>query len=64
VDGFADTLARYNALTAEDIQKFAAAKLTGGKLGVVVVGKASVCEKKLREIYPKLRVVEQGKLGL
>ena len=64
VDSFADTLARYNAVSVEDVQKFAASQLTGERLSIVVVGKASVCEKSLKELFPKLRVVPQSKLEL
>jgi zinc protease len=64
VDAFADALARFNSVTVEDVQKFATSQLSGDRLNIVVVGKASVCEKALKEIYPKLSVIPQSKLDV
>jgi zinc protease len=64
VDAFAATLARYNSVTVDDVQKFAASQLTADRLNIIVVGKASVCEKSLKELFPKLRVIPQSKLEL
>jgi zinc protease len=64
VDAFADTLARINAVSIDDVQKFATSQLAADRLTIVVVGKASVCEKSLKALFPKLRVIPQSKLDL
>jgi zinc protease len=61
---FAETLAKYDRVTGDDIKTFAAAQFAPEAMTVIVVGRAKDCEKPLREIFPKLQVVPQEKVNL
>ena len=49
---------------ADQAQAFAAKQLAPDAMTVVVVGRAKDCEKPLRELFPKLRVIAQSKVDL
>jgi zinc protease len=61
---FASTLEKLNAVTAGQAQAFAAKQLAEDAMTVLVVGRAKDCEKSLRELFPKLRVIPQAKVDL
>jgi zinc protease len=61
---FAGALERLRAVTPEEAQAFAAKQLAAEAMTVVVVGRAKDCEKPLRELFPKLRVIPQAKVDL
>jgi zinc protease len=63
-DAFARTIAGYNAVTPEEVRDFAAAQLPIDRMSVVVVGRARECEKPLRELFPRLRVIPKAKVSL
>jgi zinc protease len=63
-DSFADSLARMEKVTAEDAQAFAKKEFNSKAMTVIVVGQAKTCEKPLRELLAKLRVIPQSKLDL
>ncbi len=61
---FAATLEKLNAVTPEQARSFAAKQLAAEAMTVLVVGRAKDCEKPLRELFPKLRVIPQAKVDL
>lgn len=61
-DSFTKTLAAFDAVEAEEVKSFATAQLAPSTMTVIVVGRAKVCEKSLREVFPNLRVVPQAKV--
>lgn len=61
---FAATLAKYDRVTGEAIKSYAASQFAPETMSVIVVGRAKDCEKPLRKIFPKLRVIPQSKVNL
>lgn len=64
VDGFAAAIAKIEAVNASETKAFARQRLTPESISVIVVGRALVCEKPLRELLPNLRVIPQSEVDL
>lgn len=61
-DAFAQSLAGFRSVTAEEVKRFAAANFAPDHTSLVVVGRAKDCEQPLRALLPDLRVVPQTKV--
>lgn len=61
-DTFASTIEGYNRVTAAQVHEFAGNQLAPGRMSVVVVGRASECEKPLRKLLPTLRVISRDEV--
>jgi zinc protease len=63
-NAFEATLGKLERVTVEEVNAFAKEELNPKAMTVVVVGRAEECEKPLRKIFPKLRVIPQEKVEL
>lgn len=61
---FTHTLAKYDRVTGDEIKSYATTQFAPETMTVIVVGRASDCEKPLRKLFPNLRVVPQAKVNL
>jgi zinc protease len=64
VDSFATTLEKIEKVKPAEVKALAEREFDAGAMTVVVVGKRGECEKPLRKVLPKLRIVPQAKLDL
>ena len=64
LDLLAQRIGRIEAVSAEEVRAFAGKQLALDAMTVVVVGRAKEVEKPLRELFPQLEVIPQGKLDL
>jgi zinc protease len=64
LDSLASYVEKVEKVTPPDLQTFAGKYLAADRLTVIVAGQAKVCEKPLRELFPKLEVIPLNKLDL
>ena len=63
LDLLAHRIGRIEAVSADEVRAFAGKHFALDAMTVVVVGRAKDVEKPLREMFPKLEVISQGKVA-